>query len=204
MVRWFLSRLAGVVWVLVPGVWLGGCGQLPPSPLSLFFPQPLSAEQVKAAEAHAHRLRRPPYKPPVPISESMGPEPPPPPDWAAIYQSLPRNDDGQVEWGKALAEKLIEPKPGLTAEAKEEETTDLDVELVPKGQPEFKAVFSHKVHTSWLGCGNCHTALFEMEHGKTEITMDKINAGGACGVCHGKVAVPDLAGCPACHVAMGK
>ena len=203
MTRWFIVRLPGLALMLAPGVWLGGCAPAPPESLSLLFPQP-TAEQIKAAEAHGHRPRRPPYKPPVPVAEDVGPEPPPPPDWDAIYASLPRNEDGQVDWDKALAEKLIEPKSGLTADAKEEEPTDLDVELVPKGQPEFKAVFSHKVHTSWLGCANCHTSLFEMEHGKTEITMDKINAGGACGVCHGKVAAPDLTACPACHVAMGK
>ena len=95
----------------------------------------------------------------------------------AIYETLPRNDDGQVIWMQALADKLIAPKPGIADDAKDEEPTDMDVELVPKGQPEFKVVFSHKVHTSWLGCPACHTALFEMEKGKTVITMDKINAG---------------------------
>ena len=202
--RRLVPWLAVVLPMLVVSVWLAGCGATPPAALSLLFEQPSPKEQERAASTHAHRARRPPYKPPTPVIEPTGPEPPPPPDWVALYESLPRNEDGQVEWDKALSEKLIEPKPGLAADAKDEEPTDLDVELVPKGQPEFKAIFSHKVHTFWLGCGSCHTGLFEMERGKTEITMDKINAGGSCGVCHGKVAAPDPSGCPACHVAMGK
>ncbi len=134
----------------------------------------------------------------------MGPEEPPPPDYAAIYQTLPRDGEGHVEWVRALADKLITPKPGLAPDAKDEEPTDMDVELVPKRQPEMKVIFSHKVHTAWLGCNNCHTGLFEMEAGKTVITMDKINDGAQCGVCHGKVALPEPSSCPACHVAMGK
>lgn len=126
------------------------------------------------------------------------------PDVDTIYAALPRNDDGQIVWMKALAEKTIAPKPGIAADAKEDEPTDMDVELVPKDQPEYKVVFSHKVHTSWLGCDNCHTGLFEMEKGKTVITMDKINSGQVCGVCHGKVAEPEPTTCPACHEAMGK
>ncbi|HUH95685.1 MAG TPA: c(7)-type cytochrome triheme domain-containing protein [Casimicrobiaceae bacterium] len=126
------------------------------------------------------------------------------PDVEAIYAALPRNDDGQILWMKALADKTIAPRPGIAADAKDEEPTDMDVELEPKDQPEYKVVFSHKVHTSWMVCDNCHTGLFEMEKGKTVITMDKINAGEACGVCHGKVAAPEPTSCPACHEAMGK
>lgn len=190
-----VCALLGAGWALT------GCGAAPQS-LSILFPEPAATDRPPVSASH--RPRRPPYKPPAPVVEPMGPEEPPPPDWAAIYQTLPRNDDGQVDWARALADKLIAPKPGIAADAKDEEPTDLDVELTPKGQPEMKVVFSHKVHTAWVACANCHTNLFEMEAGKTAITMDKINAGAQCGVCHGKVAAPEPSGCPACHVAMGK
>jgi c(7)-type cytochrome triheme protein len=125
-------------------------------------------------------------------------------DWAARYAELPRTDAGDVAWVKALEDKLITPAPGLAADAKEEEATDMDVEFVPKDQPEYKAVFSHKVHTEWMGCPACHDAIFAMEKGKATMTMDKLNEGAYCGVCHGKVASPDLNGCAVCHTAMGK
>jgi len=184
--------MLGAAWSLT------GCGAAPQS-LSILFPEP-----DKAPVTASHRPRRPPFKLPAPVEEPMGPEEPPPPDYTAIYQTLPRDEDGHVQWVRALADKLITPKPGLAPDAKDEEPTDMDVELVPKGQPEMKVVFSHKVHTAWVGCNSCHTALFEMEAGKTVITMDKINDGAQCGVCHGKVALPEPSGCPACHLAMGK
>ena len=100
----------------------------------------------------------------------------------------------------------IEPKPGIADDAKEEEATDLDLEYVPEGQPEYKVVFPHKPHTQWMGCPSCHSddGLFEMEKGKAKMTMASLGEGKYCGACHGKVAAPDLNGCPACHTAIGK
>jgi c(7)-type cytochrome triheme protein len=154
-------------------------------------------------------VARPPRRPPY-----VKPNRPPPVtdlgearaviDWSARYAELPKTDSGDVAWAKALEAKLITPLPGLAADAKDEDPTDMDVELVPDGQPEMKAVFSHKVHTAWMGCPSCHDAIFAMEKGKTKMTMAKLNEGEYCGVCHGKVAMPDMNGCPACHTAMGK
>ena len=125
-------------------------------------------------------------------------------DWTVRYAELPRSDTGDVAWTKALEAKLITPLPGLAADAKDEEPTDMDVELVPADQPEYKAVFSHKVHTLWMGCPACHDAIFAMEKGKAKMTMASLNDGAYCGMCHGKVASPDMNGCPACHTGMGK
>jgi len=185
--------------MLAVEVALTGCGTRPPAWISPVFEEP----PARTSDAGNKRPRRPPYRPPAPPSEVVS-EVVALPDWSGIYRTLPRNEDGQVQWVKAVADKLIEPKAGIEADAKGDEPTDLDVELVPKGQPEFKVVFSHKVHTTWMACDSCHTGLFEMEHGKTVITMDKINAGASCGVCHGKVAAPEPAACPACHKEMGK
>lgn len=179
---------------------LAACGP-PPSLLEPLFPD--ASDPANATKAYAGSPRRTP--PRKEIEETVAAAPPPParPDTPAIYATLPRNDDGQVMWMQALDEKLIAPKPGLADDAKDDDPIDMDVELVPKGQPEYKVVFSHKVHTSWLVCDACHAGLFEMEKGKTVITMDKINAGASCGTCHGKVAAPEPMACPACHKAMG-
>lgn len=178
---------------------LVSCGT-PPSLLEPLFPD--AVNPANAPKAYVGRSRRIPPKPPqeVEINVAKVPERP---DAVAILETLPRGDDGQVGWMQSLADKLIAPKPGVAPDAKDEDPTDMDVELVPKGQPEFKVVFSHKVHTSWMGCPACHSGLFEMEKGKTVITMDKINAGTSCGACHGKVAAPEPMTCPACHKAMG-
>ena len=144
--------------------------------------------------------RRPPYKPPDPVVKTVQIiEAPPPIDWRSRYEALAKNAAGDIDWARALSEKTVTPKAGLTADKKDEEPTDMDLEYVPKGQPEYKVVFPHKTHTQWLACTNCHTEIFEMEKGKAAMTMEKINAGAYCGVCHGKVASPDVSNCPACH-----
>jgi c(7)-type cytochrome triheme protein len=144
--------------------------------------------------------RRPPYKPPPPPVKFVEvPDLPPAIDWAGIYKGLPRNESEAVAWVKALDEKLITPKPGIAADAKDEDATDMDVELATSGQPEYKVVFKHQPHTQWMGCPLCHAGLFEMEKGKVKLTMADMGAGKQCGACHGKVAAPELASCPDCH-----
>jgi c(7)-type cytochrome triheme protein len=168
--------------------------------LTVFFDgvPPPGAEQAPVPVVKPPR--RLPYKAPEPLVKTVQiVEAPPPIDWRARYAALARNASGDIDWGRALAEKSITPKPGLTAAQKDEEPTDMDLEYVPKGQPEYKVVFPHKTHTQWLACANCHTDIFEMEKGKASMTMDKINGGAYCGACHGKVASPDVANCPACH-----
>jgi c(7)-type cytochrome triheme protein len=199
---WAKSRASGVRRlvgsVALAGLLLGSCGA-PPRFLEPLFPDASDS----ASKPFIGTVRR---KPPKIEKEEIAEIKPLPerPDLAQILATLPREEDGTVKWMQALADKLIAPKPGVAEDAKDEEPTDMDVELTPKDQPEYKVVFSHKVHTSWLVCDNCHTSLFEMEHGKTVITMDKINQGTSCGTCHGKVAAPEAMACPACHQAMGK
>lgn len=147
--------------------------------------------------------RRPKYqKPKPPVTFVEVPDLPPPTDWKGIYAGLPRGEDG-VAWVKAIEAKAITPKPGIAPDAKDEEPTDLDVELDASGA-ETKALFPHKAHTLWMGCTSCHTALFEMEKGKAKMTMAGMGEGQWCGACHGKVALPELTSCPACHTQMGK
>jgi len=196
------------LWYVIPAVLIAaelsmaGCGTKPPGWLSLAFDDEATTSD-RGQAPKLGRPRRPHYVKPVPVAE-VKVEEIVYPDWTGIYASLPRDDEGRVQWTKALAGNLISPKPGIGEDAKDEDPTDVDVELVPKGQPELKTVFSHKVHTSWMGCGSCHPAIFEMERGKTVITMEKINAGASCGTCHGKVAAPEPTACPACHTEMGK
>lgn len=126
----------------------------------------------------------------------------PRPDWVALRNRLPRDANGNLDWVRALNEKLIEPKSGPDAKAEEQPVFDLDVELVPKLVPDFKATYPHKIHTQILACANCHPAIFQMEKGAAPITMEKIFAGEFCGRCHGKVAFEVTTGCARCHLGM--
>ena len=46
----------------------------------------------------------------------------------------PQRVRGDVAWTKALDEKLITPKPGIAADTKDEDATDMDVELATSGK----------------------------------------------------------------------
>jgi c(7)-type cytochrome triheme protein len=122
--------------------------------------------------------------------------------WEDAADLLPKDQDGNVDWVQALKAGAIAPRPGPDRRAAEQPVLSLDVELVPEAGEGFKAVFSHEAHTALLACPSCHPALFEMKGGATPITMEKINAGEQCGVCHGTVAFSASA-CARCHPAMG-
>ena len=175
--------------------------------LSFFFegvPKPGEKSESKPVVRHA---RRPP--PPVPtatptsaaevvvVKEEHGR------DWLAqLLPKLPKDKSGKPDMVRALNEKLISPKPGIDPKAKDQAPFSLDVDLVPKGQPAMKIVFSHKYHTQWLGCPSCHPALFKMKKGADDIKMAQLYSGKSCGICHGKVAFA-VTTCGRCHKAMG-
>ena len=151
-----------------------------------------------------HAPRRPPYKKPNPFQiVELQPEAPLT-DWAAKLALLPKDANDNTDWVTSLNDKLITPKPGLEEKAEDQPVLDLDVELEPKGLPDFKATYPHKIHTTILACANCHTGIFQMEKGADPITMEKIFSGEYCGRCHGKVAFDPATGCPRCHLQMPK
>ena len=171
--------------------------------LTVFFDGVPAPGAQKPAAPVKKPPRRPAYKAPEPLVKRVKiPDLPPPVDWRERYQALAKNAGGETDWVLALNEKKISPRPGLAPDAKDGEPTDLDIEYVPKGQPQFKVVFAHKPHTQWMGCGACHAGLFEMQRGKAAMSMEKLNAGAYCGACHGKVAAPALSTCQPCHKSM--
>ena len=150
-----------------------------------------------------HAQRRPTYKPWEEFTMEYNMVSPEKTNWPDKLALLPKYDDnGDINWVKGLADKMIKPKPGLEDDAKDKDTEDIVVELVPKDQPDMKATFPHLPHTQILGCDNCHTEIFQMEGGADPITMDKINAGEYCGRCHGPVTF-DGTNCARCHLGMG-
>jgi c(7)-type cytochrome triheme protein len=65
------------------------------------------------------------------------------------------------------------------------------------------SVFPHWIHRVRYRCDACHTRLFKMELGATEISMDLMGEGKSCGVCHdGERAFPiSMNSCNRCHSA---
>lgn len=121
--------------------------------------------------------------------------------WPEAVALLPKDKAGSVDWGQALKLGVIAPRAGVDPKASDLPVLPITVERTPAGQPSFKAVFPHDIHTQWLSCDNCHPAIFQMSKGATPINMGLIYAGQACGACHGKVAFP-VTECGRCHPAM--
>jgi c(7)-type cytochrome triheme protein len=172
---------------------LGGCHPQGPLMTSLLVPLPPSAK-VKNAPRHP-----PPPKPQVVTVVTEEVVVPPTIDWAGIYQTLPRDKKGAVDWMRALDEKLITPKPGIDPATEEAKTNDEEVQFVPKDKPSKAVTFRHATHTQWMACKNCHSAIFKKKSGDLQFTHDDMDAGKYCGACHFKVVVVQ-SGCNGCHV----
>jgi len=124
----------------------------------------------------------------------------PPPNWPDVFSKLPKDDDGNIDWMAALESKAIRPSGIINKDEQDiGKTSDDDIELSTSGKPNRMVIFSHKVHTQWLTCTNCHNAIFKREAGSAQITMDAIDEGKYCGVCHDKVALAQPSGCKGCH-----
>jgi c(7)-type cytochrome triheme protein len=63
------------------------------------------------------------------------------------------------------------------------------------------AVFPHWIHRMQYKCSACHEDSFKMKAGASEVTMDLIQEGKSCGICHnGKTAFEsNFDTCPRCH-----
>ena len=144
------------------------------------------------------------YKKMLAIAEARA-KLPPPANWTEMYARLPKDDEDNIDWMAALKDKTITPSGVIDASAKDPgKTEDIEVELSTSGKPKRMVIFSHEAHTQWLTCTNCHSAIFKKEAGTAKITMDAIDEGKYCGVCHDKVALAQPSGCKGCHKVKAK
>lgn len=197
LIPWRLGRSVGGAWrvilpLLVAGILAAGCNSASPLMADLFVPLPPVAA-VKNPPRHPPPVR---VAPVVIVREEV--VRPPEVDWASIYQALPRDAKGTVDWMRALDEKTLTLKPGLVPEAEAAQTYDSDIEFFNTESPEKKATFRHATHTQWLSCKNCHPALFKKRSENLQFTHDDMDAGKYCGACHKKVVVLQ-GGCKGCH-----
>lgn len=115
----------------------------------------------------------------------------------AALKELPHDRVGNhVNWVEAMRGGYIEPrtavKPGVAMNV-----INMDVLMQQTASmPQVK--FPHNKHTEWLGCNNCHPAIFLPQKDGNPVSMYAILKGEFCGVCHGKVAFP-VTDCYRCH-----
>ncbi len=103
-----------------------------------------------------------------------------------------------IDWDQALDKGLIKPVNYLTIKPPAVATVKpLLLEAEWSGIP--AAVFSHKQHSKWLDCNNCHPDIFNIKLKTTKhFAMDRILKREFCGVCHLTVAFP-MNDCKRCH-----
>jgi c(7)-type cytochrome triheme protein len=93
---------------------------------------------------------------------------------------------------------------GVTAQESEPAGEPGDIKFVRQaaGMDDVApATFPHWIHRMAYTCYACHEEPFKMKKGANEVTMDMIQAGQSCGVCHdGKTAfISNLQTCNRCH-----
>jgi c(7)-type cytochrome triheme protein len=124
--------------------------------------------------------------------------------FAELKGKLPAAKYGdEIDWVKALEQGRIKPKNRLAPNVTPltlDKTVVLEAEM--SGIP--PAVFSHKTHTEWLDCDNCHPEIFNIKKKTTKhFSMSRILRSEFCGVCHLRIAFP-LNECRRCHPSMKK
>lgn len=63
----------------------------------------------------------------------------------------------------------------------------------------MKTFFDHASHSKRNSCRDCHPGIFVMKRGMNRMTMDDINKGQSCGVCHNGKRAFGADNCMACH-----
>ena len=150
--------------------------------------------QAKAKEAPSARKEgAPSERTPPPAEEAE--------TWEQAMKLLPKDKAGNIDWVQAFEARVIAPRPGLDAKARERVVLDLDVELAFSSSKIFWVTFSHEAHTEVLTCRNCHSRVFPLRRGAepTVVTMAQIKAGRNCGACHGSVSFGIKDECARCH-----
>jgi c(7)-type cytochrome triheme protein len=113
---------------------------------------------------------------------------------------LPRAKYGNgINWVKAVDRGMIKPAHYLSIRPPSQVAIlkPLLLETEWGGIP--AAIFSHKAHTQWLDCNNCHPDIFNIKKKTTKhFSMNRILKREFCGVCHLTVAFP-MDDCKRCH-----
>ena len=104
---------------------------------------------------------------------------------------------GKFMFAKISANKWVLFHFGMTGDFRFERAENASLE----SKAFTPSIFPHWIHRINYRCDACHDTLFTMELGATPITMELINKGESCGVCHnGKAAfASNFENCHRCH-----
>ncbi len=184
------SRDATVLRVAAACVAVAGCS----TAASVIFdapqkPQDATSQPARAAGVEA-TLPADTVRPPAELTLDTG----------EVLRLLPRDAGGHIDWVGALREGVIDPRRSLPGQEPPPALDGFRFDFKLAGPaPMFDAAFPHSSHVEWLSCESCHGRIFEYRN--ATITMEAVNDGEACGVCHRTVAFPATA-CYRCHEAM--
>lgn len=120
-------------------------------------------------------------------------------------ETLPKAQDGTVDWTRAVMEGYIDPAGTLEPDGQEKPPLNQNVVIKTFDPKVTDVFFPHTVHTYWLDCTSCHPAIFIPRAGANPIKMKEILDGKWCGRCHGRVSFnfwPE-SNCTRCHVTRG-
>lgn len=115
--------------------------------------------------------------------------------------NFPRERFGNgIDWEKAENEGKLKLKDYIEGISMKRKPLAIPQDTQVKSQisdmPDI--IFSHKKHAVWSGCELCHPDIFGVKKGGTVYNMEEIFNGKYCGVCHDKVAFPNI-DCQRCH-----
>ncbi|MCX7794830.1 MAG: hypothetical protein N2257_10585 [Thermodesulfovibrionales bacterium] len=63
----------------------------------------------------------------------------------------------------------------------------------------IKTFFDHASHSKRNSCRDCHPDVFIMKRGMNRFTMEQINRGQSCGICHNGKKAFGAENCSLCH-----
>jgi len=113
--------------------------------------------------------------------------------WEEVEKALPKDYKGEVDWAAAVRGGQVKPRPGKDPLSRYAAIFQWDFIIQ---NPKKNVYFPHSAHTAWLGCKNCHTAIYPYR--RNPVKMQDVRKGESCGRCHGKVAF-SLKACNRCH-----
>ncbi len=104
-----------------------------------------------------------------------------------------------INWVQAVNKGVITPASYLTIKPRMERAVIKPLLLEAEWHGIPAAVFSHRAHSQWLDCNNCHPDIFNIKKKTTKhFSMSRILKREFCGVCHLTVAFP-MNDCKRCH-----
>jgi len=116
-----------------------------------------------------------------------------------LSQLPPAGYGNRIDWTAAAAKGLINPVRSLYPEQPQGRAYAGELKFVPTWANFPAAVFPHEPHNYWLDCSGCHPDIFGIKKKTTKhFSMNLINEGKFCGVCHMNVAFP-INNCNRCH-----